>query len=1018
MLGGVPQVAFYGHAPEMNYFDAAKDEAAFVRSRPPLPIDLAQSYRPPNPWPVSPTCGKDFILVCEFSELEGPKPLITIPKDGGSSFDKNMYAVKIMAVDYNATNYARTTNTFKLSEDTAVIMEDRQEGTYSYIHHFTLYDIHARGFVRPFCMAYITADKNKLRSNLQHIMSCFNQVSQYYRYGNYVIFREEMVRRLADLIYTKEIIKTQLEETEQKQEARVERARRHKHRNNHTLNANSNSNTNSHSTTNSAPNSHNPTHDKANPTVKTARISSSGSQDDETWGLLDECDGENEEEEVVVVEAVTKETDDVVEKEQDSKPGEEPVGDNTSIVDIRREEEEIIAELKEYARKREELESAEKGIREIEVILEAVNPALKKNKKMEMRYRRLQERYSENPTTKTKPPPPKNLHKEGYCSDEDTPRPPQRNRIRKRSSSHSEVVEETDSNNDPNAPYQPQMVRTVNPRRFDRSLRTLHELCSYGAKEGLNRLRKLLKFYCRDANVLHLEKQESSLVEPSVSLLTIGRTVTVNFLNAINLQCMANCHWDPRGLTESISLDSFSSCQEDSSPFESLPPSYEARFVMGSSYASLESLYYEVGESMEDLFLSPDPKMPANLPGNHSLFIEDSFGSWIDISQADQHRSSSDSSSCSFHSVSSDTRDQPSLPLPSCPNPSKLPSVNDSNEEEEEEVEEEDVVEEEEKEEEAEEGEGISMGTTSSRGDSISKTSEREEGSSVDSLERYNNSVPSTEEPVLQRNSRVPVGCYASRLSSVSVDLPGSGIKDFITRYVFAVHLIYALLSGRTVVIAASPVREREVNALIRTLWLFVPGHSSRYHLVVPWHTKPLCMADLSRMKLVGLAVSKSVSRVVPGSVRRYITLFDFDQSTLYTPPYKGTCLDAIVSRHKHFQTDQSYLAYIQSVLLELASKAFLYYHSYCLNSPNSQLVNSTSSGDSYQRPTNTPPRVSPSSFLAKLGLMDGDSRIVEYWVELIKRQQIDEILQKQGCSTMPNPSIRLDHRMCSRYQI
>ena len=53
------------------------DIEAFLRSRPPLSSDLIQPYKPPNPWPSSLTFEGDFILVCEFSEIEGPIPLVS-----------------------------------------------------------------------------------------------------------------------------------------------------------------------------------------------------------------------------------------------------------------------------------------------------------------------------------------------------------------------------------------------------------------------------------------------------------------------------------------------------------------------------------------------------------------------------------------------------------------------------------------------------------------------------------------------------------------------------------------------------------------------------------------------------------------------------------------------------------------------------------------------------------------------------------------------------------------------------
>ena len=35
----------------------------------------------------------DFILLSEFSEIEGPKQLLTIPTDGGNGFNKNEYSL-------------------------------------------------------------------------------------------------------------------------------------------------------------------------------------------------------------------------------------------------------------------------------------------------------------------------------------------------------------------------------------------------------------------------------------------------------------------------------------------------------------------------------------------------------------------------------------------------------------------------------------------------------------------------------------------------------------------------------------------------------------------------------------------------------------------------------------------------------------------------------------------------------------------------------------------------------------
>ena len=78
--------------------------------------------------------------------------------------------------------------------------------------------------------------------------------------------------------------------------------------------------------------------------------------------------------------------------------------------------------------------------------------------------------------------------------------------------------------------YEPKLVRTTNKRRYDKTLRSLHELCLTSAKHGLNRLRYIQKYFAKDLATLKLEKRESEVLEPNRGLLTIGRTVQINFL--------------------------------------------------------------------------------------------------------------------------------------------------------------------------------------------------------------------------------------------------------------------------------------------------------------------------------------------------------------------------------------------------------------------------------------------------------------------------------------------------------
>ncbi|XP_065828955.1 guanine nucleotide exchange protein smcr8a-like [Oscarella lobularis] len=134
----------------------------------------------------------DFVLVAEFSEQEGPKPLKTIPEDGGSGFDKNMFSVRIMAVDYQAQSKGEA---FRFAIDTQVVQteEDDHIQAHAYVHHFTLYDIHARGYVRPFCMTYVTGDHSKIMLNFDEMTKQFQRVSESFRFSNMRIFHRDLL---------------------------------------------------------------------------------------------------------------------------------------------------------------------------------------------------------------------------------------------------------------------------------------------------------------------------------------------------------------------------------------------------------------------------------------------------------------------------------------------------------------------------------------------------------------------------------------------------------------------------------------------------------------------------------------------------------------------------------------------------------------------------------------------------------------------------------------------------------
>ncbi|XP_034395625.1 guanine nucleotide exchange protein smcr8b [Cyclopterus lumpus] len=176
-----------------------------------LPEELSVPLLPPsNPWTSSAQFHRDFILVAEFSEQVGPRPVLTIPDapEVIGSFDLNHFSVRLMSVDYQASGPCQTPPTspgprLNFSEDSKVVLGDSAEDAFAYVHHVTLYDLEARGMVRPFCMAYVCSDRTKLMENFSELSTGFSKASESLKTGNRQAFSMELQRRLQELEYTR-----------------------------------------------------------------------------------------------------------------------------------------------------------------------------------------------------------------------------------------------------------------------------------------------------------------------------------------------------------------------------------------------------------------------------------------------------------------------------------------------------------------------------------------------------------------------------------------------------------------------------------------------------------------------------------------------------------------------------------------------------------------------------------------------------------------------------------------------
>ncbi|XP_006637191.2 guanine nucleotide exchange protein smcr8a [Lepisosteus oculatus] len=172
-----------------------------------------------NPWSKTSFAKftKDFILISEFSEQVGPQPLITIPNDSKvcGTFDLNYFSLRIMSVDYQASFVGHPPGCgypkLNFVEDSKVVLGDSKEGAFAYIHHLTLYDLEARGFVRPFCMAYISADETKIMRQFLELSSEFSKASECLKTGNRKAFASELEKKLKDLEYTRTVLHRETE---------------------------------------------------------------------------------------------------------------------------------------------------------------------------------------------------------------------------------------------------------------------------------------------------------------------------------------------------------------------------------------------------------------------------------------------------------------------------------------------------------------------------------------------------------------------------------------------------------------------------------------------------------------------------------------------------------------------------------------------------------------------------------------------------------------------------------------
>ncbi|KAL9968636.1 hypothetical protein ACROYT_G020751 [Oculina patagonica] len=847
-----------------------------------------------NPWARSILNG-DFILIAEFAENEGPKPVMTIPKNGGGNFDINAFAVHVMSVDYNQ---ARGTN-FSIVEDTQLFLTERKDGIYAYVHHFTLYDIHARGFVRPYCMCYISHCKRKMFSFLDNLMDEFTKVSRLFRHGNRITFLRDLEQRLLDVIAM-----------------------------------------------------------KGSHPVENCLLG----------GL---------------------------------------VGQKCKVQDVEKS-------------KRNKTEEYEFIINETKKLIEVLKPHMVNDPRIVKQFRRLENMTEGRPRSYTDADGCPLIKQE--TSDPKLPCTfgKQQPSLR-RAASLPDMKDLLKGHNQEHVKPKSFLPSYLNSIKH---LRHLHDLCEWGAKEGLNRLRNILKHYSRETAALLIEQTEKSHLERFPSLLTIGRSVVCNFLHSVDMKCVQNNHWtneassNPQSqecltrksscgsLGSLYSLESFQSCVEDD--------------IVGSSRSSdgvlspfaPSSLFHadlQRGERMETLSCgssdSPNDAMSVNSDttltatrerlslADYAFMDEDSLSDnsgprysrqtsaiyetnvsmlynqfkGKSLSLESLATSSGYASPRGHHKHHRRKHDHPILQIKnssplSLSKPERIPNTNTLD---------------------------VPSRNTSNRSNLFVKHLFKR-GRSV---EGSDSSSASGEDKLLQRRllvsprpERIRLRCFAEEVSQPLETYSGSNVLLLRNNLSCGVHLLYALLRGRPVVVLAEPRNERDVRIVISSLWMFVPENMSHGKAVDPWRTKPLQIADLAWLKLAGLAKNKHFN-MVPKSVKRFVSVLDFETDLIVTPQYKGHYLRSLCNYANQWPTNAALVAFVHSVFLELANKSYVYYYCYCLGGLQWSCCKRNQRSD--------PGLVvevhgDGSEILSRLGVHFSDAKIVQYFTELIKQQQID----------------------------
>jgi hypothetical protein len=132
--------------------------------------------------------GTDFVVLCEFSEKDGPVPreLLGSPSPG---FPLDQFAVKLMSVEMK----------IEVGEKWSAWCEWKAQGVEYLVLHFQLHDLDARGYSRQLVFAYISYCSKKLMKHRSIYLEALNYAADMMMEANETDWKFELATRLQDL---------------------------------------------------------------------------------------------------------------------------------------------------------------------------------------------------------------------------------------------------------------------------------------------------------------------------------------------------------------------------------------------------------------------------------------------------------------------------------------------------------------------------------------------------------------------------------------------------------------------------------------------------------------------------------------------------------------------------------------------------------------------------------------------------------------------------------------------------